>query len=72
MPMATVDDSTFAPPEICELNLRLRLRRVGMRLERNGNRYKLLCGDTVLLAKGPDGFGLSLEQIDRFTRRFAR
>jgi hypothetical protein len=49
-------------------SLRLKLRRVGMRLERSGYGYRLLYGNTVLLACGPDGFGLSLSDIDLFTR----
>jgi hypothetical protein len=38
-----------------------------MRLERSGFGYRLLHGNSVLLQRGPDGFGLSLEDVVRFT-----
>jgi hypothetical protein len=64
--------SIITPPNICELGLRLRLRRAGMRLERSGFGYKLLHHDTVLLARGPNGYGLTLQDVDLFTRHALR
>ena len=66
MPMAAIDHTTFLSPEPCELLLRLKLRRVGMRVERSGFGYRLLHGDTLLLSRGPNGFGLSLADIECF------
>jgi hypothetical protein len=66
---AAATNTTFAPDGTCELSLRLRLRKVGMRIERSGDRYRLLYGNSVLLQRGPDGYGLTLDQVERFTRR---
>jgi hypothetical protein len=64
MDQAACDNTTFAN---CELTLRLKLRKFGMRLERSGFGYRLVHGNSVLLARGADGFGLSLDDIARFT-----
>jgi hypothetical protein len=54
---------------ICELSLKLRLRKSGMRLERRGRYYRLMAGAQVLLDKGACGHGLTLSEIARFTNR---
>jgi hypothetical protein len=68
--MAQVNsEHSIAAPAICELSLRLQLRKSGLRLERRGFGYRLLAGNQVLLDRGPDGFGLSLEDVATFTNR---
>ena len=59
----------FVQPCECELGIRLRLRKAGMRLERRGDHYRLMAGAQVLLDKGACGHGLTLSEIARFTRR---
>jgi hypothetical protein len=70
MAQATNTITTTASPATCELSLRLRLRRAGMRLERNGYCYRLLYGSQVLLDRGRAGHGLSLQEVARYTSRF--
>jgi hypothetical protein len=66
MARASANNTTFLPPRNCELSLRLCLRRYGMRLQRRGCGYRLLYGESVLLAAGPDGYGLTLGEIEGF------
>ena len=65
--MAQVAYNYTTPVDICELSLRFRLRKAGMRLERRGFNYRLMSGNQVLLDRGPDGFGLSLVDVLMFT-----
>ena len=65
--MAQAAAINTTPPAICELSLRLHLRRAGLRLERQGFGYRLLSGSQVLLDRGPRGFGLALADVAKFT-----
>jgi hypothetical protein len=58
--------------ETTESELLARLAVCGMRLESFGETYRLMYGNTILLARGPAGFGLTLEEIELFTRRALR
>ena len=64
MDQATFENTTISP-EPCEISLRLRLRKAGMRQERTGYGYRLIAGNIVILARGANGFGLSLDDIER-------
>ncbi len=55
-----------------ESELLAHLAKVGMRIEQLGDHYRLLHGNSILLQRGPDGFGLSIEDIELFTRRALR
>jgi hypothetical protein len=72
--MTKADRVHSTPPTnaTTESELLARLAKVGMRLEQLGDHYRLLHGNCVLLQRGPEGYGLSLEQIEIFTRRALR
>ena len=55
--------------EICELSLRLQLRKAGMRLKRNGFRYQIMYGPQVLVAGNGHCEGLALDEIVAFVER---
>ncbi len=55
--------------EICELSLRLTLRKAGMRLKRNGFRYAIMYGSQTLIAGNGHGEGLALSEIVAFVNR---
>jgi hypothetical protein len=55
--------------EICELSLRLTLRKAGMRLKRNGFGYQLMYGEQTLIAGNGYGEALALDEIVAFVDR---
>jgi hypothetical protein len=55
--------------EICELSLRLTLRRAGMSLKRNGFRYQIMYGPHVLIAGNGRSEALALDEIASFVER---
>jgi hypothetical protein len=55
--------------EICELSLRLTLRKAGMRLKRSGFRYAIMYGEQTLIAGNGHGEALALDEVVAFVNR---
>jgi hypothetical protein len=55
--------------EICELSLRLQLRKAGLRLERRGFSYEILYKNQFLISGNGRGEDLALDEIAAFVKR---
>ena len=65
--MAKATDDLSIP--VCELTLRLQLRKAGLRLDRRGYGYEILFKNQVLFSGDVHGEGLSLDEIAVFCER---
>jgi hypothetical protein len=57
---------------IDETTLSLRLHKAGMRLDRNGEGFRVLCRNQVVMSRSMDGGPLSLSDVDQLTARLAQ
>ena len=67
--MAQVKTDASISDAICELSIRIQLRRAGLRLTRSGFSYQILHGNQVLIAGNGRGEGLALEEIQQFIQK---
>ncbi len=65
--MAKANDDLIIPT--CELTLRLRLRKAGLRLDRRGYGYEILYRNQVLFSGDVHGEGPSLDEVATFVER---
>ena len=67
--MAQAAYETSISDKICELSIRIQLRKAGLRLQRSGFSYQILSGNQVLIAGNGHGKGLALEEEAAFIDR---
>jgi len=60
-------DNIIAP--LCELSIRIQLRKAGMRLERTGFTYTIVYKNQVLLSGNGQGDALALTEVAAFIER---
>jgi hypothetical protein len=63
------DRNTSISDKICELGIRIQLRKAGLRLQRSGFSYTILHGNQVLIAGNGHGEGLALDDVVAFVNR---
>jgi hypothetical protein len=67
MAQVKTDNSINVP--VCELTLRLQLRKAGLRLHRRGYHYEILYRNQVLFGGSIHGESLSLDEVAAFCSR---